>query len=181
MNSHAWSCVHCYELLISSKWIGDQGYEIPLSSMITGTITPSWMISWPLQCYTIPLGAAAISVFILNHSSLRSPMFMLKLKFGVQCYIFSCLPVQLYLGEIVWSCAAQINGRRSNKQVDFKFPLETREYITTYQTKTDRAVLGYSGAPKNWRFCKDLALAVTMNIQWSVLLFTLILLNPVYR
>ena len=65
--------------------------------------------------------------FILNHSSLRSPMFMLKLKFGVQCYIFSCLPVQLYLGEIVWSCAAQINGRRSNKQVDFKFPLETRE------------------------------------------------------
>ena len=73
------------------------------------------------------LGAAAISVFILNHYSLRSPTFMLKLKFGVQCDIFSCLPVQLYLGEIVWSCAVQINGRRSNKQVDFKFPLETRE------------------------------------------------------
>ena len=96
------------------------------------------------------LGAAAISVFILNHYSLRSPMFMLKLKFGVQCDIFSCLPVQLYLGEIVWSCAAQINGRRSNKQVDFKFPLETREYIgaqvPTYQTKRHRAILGYSRA-----------------------------------
>ena len=123
------SITDCYRLIVS--------YTDPVHSFIISSFHNAMNSYWN-QTSELPkmgltpvgggvLGAAAISVFILNHYSLRSPTFMLKLKFGVQCDIFSCLPVQLYLGEIVWSCAAQINGRRSNKQVDFKFPLETRE------------------------------------------------------
>ena len=46
-----WCCMYCYESLISSKWIGNHGYETPLSSMIRGIIVSSWTILWPLfQC-----------------------------------------------------------------------------------------------------------------------------------
>ena len=43
-----WSYVHCYELSISSKWIGDHCYERPFSYMIMYIIMSSWIISWPL-------------------------------------------------------------------------------------------------------------------------------------
>ena len=46
-----WCCMYCYESLISSKWIGNHGYETPLSSMIRDIIMSSWIILWPLfQC-----------------------------------------------------------------------------------------------------------------------------------